>query len=510
MTELEAASLKILEMRNIIKSFGNYRALDEVCLTVKKGSIHAIVGENGAGKSTLMNVLSGVYPYGSYSGEILFGEKPCHFQGIKDSESCGIAIIHQELTLIPELTVYENIFLGNEQKKGIVIDFESTRSKALDVLKRLELEVDINAKIKELGIGKQQLVEIAKALRKNAKLLILDEPTAVLSDEDSQRLLVLMESLKSEGVTCILISHKLQEIEQVADEITVIRDGKTICTLPRGCDKDEMICAMIGRELQNRYPKRDDTIQDKVGFALKDWTVYDPLTGKKRIDGANLQVKKGEVVGIAGISGAGRSELFMSVFGGLYGDNISGQVLKNGVEISTKTVKEAISNRIAYLPEDRKQSGLVLIDSIKDNATLASLTDYKKKLFIDDAKEQRIVNYYAEELEIKCRDIFQLAGELSGGNQQKILLAKWLLTKPEVLILDEPTRGIDIGAKYEIYLFINDQAALGKSIILISSDMDELLGLSDRAYVLSNTKIVAELSKSEMSAHAIMDKIVTA
>lgn len=501
----------ILKMENIVKEFPGVKALNNVNFQVERGSIHALVGENGAGKSTLMNVLGGIYPYGTYTGNIIFEGSVCEFKNIKDSELKGIAIIHQELALIPYLSIAENLFLGNERAKHGLIDWNVTYKHAKEILQRVGLDEDPNARIKDIGVGKQQLVEIAKALSKNAKLLVLDEPTASLNETDSENLLNLMLELKKNGMTSIIISHKLNEVATVADKITVIRDGSTIETLVKGQDEiteQRIIRGMVGRDMTDRFPPRESHIGE-VAFEIRDWTVDDPIiAGKKRLDQVNLKVRRGEVVGIAGLMGAGRTELAMSVFGRLYGSNVQGEVYKDGVKIQTKTVKEAIDNKIAYVTEDRKSAGLVLIDDVRHNITLSDLSKVSRHSVIEEETEIHVAEEYRKRLGIRCSSVFQKTGNLSGGNQQKTVLGKWILTQPDVLILDEPTRGIDVGAKYEIYTIINQLAAEGKCVIMISSELPEVLGISDRVYVMNDGRIVGELDQSEASPENVMQCIM--
>ena len=505
----------ILEMNHITKAFSGVKALDDVNLKVKKGEIHALCGENGAGKSTLMNVLSGVYGYGTYDGDIVYKGETCKFHQIKDSEKKGIVIIHQELALSPYLSVAENVFMGNEQTslKG-VINWTRTRSMAKEALAHVGLENEnLNAPVNSLGVGKQQLIEIAKAMAKNVELLILDEPTAALNDEESAQLLEIMLELRKKGVTCIIISHKLNEISYVADSITIIRDGHTIETLKKGVDElseDRIIKGMVGREMNNRYPIRENCPIGDVVMEVKDWTVYHPeIAYKKVLKGLNLNVRAGEVVGLAGLMGAGRTEFAMSLFGHSYGQKISGHVFMHGKEVSTKTVRDAIENKIAYTSEDRKTYGLVLIDDIKHNMTMAALPDYYSNgPIVDKNKENVEAEAYKKRIKVKATSINQTVGSLSGGNQQKVVLSKWMMTKPDVLILDEPTRGIDVGAKYEIYCAINDMAREGKAIIVISSEMQEIIGTCDRAYIINEGRIAGELNKYELSQESIMKCIM--
>ncbi|MDA3957215.1 multiple monosaccharide ABC transporter ATP-binding protein [Oceanispirochaeta sp.] len=502
----------ILEMRDITKLFPGVKALDNVNLKVKECQIHALVGENGAGKSTLMNVLSGVYPAGTYSGDIIYKGDVCQFKEIKESEKKGIVIIHQELALIPYLSIAENVFLGNEQQSAMgVIDWDLTRTRTIELLKKVRLHDHPDTKIKDIGVGKQQLIEIVKALAKDVKLLILDEPTAALNEEDSDNLLNLLLDLKEHGIASIIISHKLNEVTRVADEITVIRDGATIETLKKGSDditEDRIIKGMVGRELTDRFPRREPHVGD-VMFEVANWNVFDPMNeDRKVINNVSINVRKGEVVGIAGLMGAGRTELAMSLFGKSYGRHITGQTYKDGKEIHLKSVSDAIKNGLAYVTEDRKTAGLILIDDIKRNITLTSLNKISKNMVVNDNMEIRIGEKYREKLNIKSSSILQKTGNLSGGNQQKVVLSKWIFSEPDILILDEPTRGIDVGAKYEIYPIINQLAAQGKSIIMISSELPEVLGMCDRIYVMNEGNIVGELAKDEATPESIMKCIM--
>ncbi len=506
----------ILEMNHITKEFSGVKALDDVNLKVKKGEIHALCGENGAGKSTLMNVLSGVYPYGSYLGKIMYKGEEGQFKKIKDSESKGIVIIHQELALSPYLSIAENVFLGNEQcaARG-VISWVKTDAEATEMLKKVGLENEnVNQPVNALGVGKQQLIEIAKALAKNVELLILDEPTAALNDEESAKLLEIMLELKKQGMTMIIISHKLNEISYVADSITVIRDGKTIETLEKEKDdfsEDRIIKGMVGREMTNRYPIREGIDLGEVVFEVKDWNVYHPEDADRQVlKSVNMKVRAGEVVGLAGLMGAGRTELAMSVFGKSYGQKISGKVYINGKEVNLKNVRTAIDHKLAYVSEDRKNYGLVLIEDIKRNMTMSALRKYfSNNGIVNDNEEILKAEEYKKRINIKANSIDQAVGSLSGGNQQKVVLSKWMLTQPDVLILDEPTRGVDVGAKYEIYCVINELAKAGKAIVIISSEMPEIIGTCDRLYVINEGHIAGELSKDEMTQETIMGCIMT-
>ena len=499
-------------MKSITKEFPGVKALDDVNLVVKRGSIHALVGENGAGKSTLMKVLSGIYPYGSYSGDILYNGEECRFTKIKDSEGKGIVIIHQELALIPYMTIGENMFLGNERGKAFNIDWGKTYAEADKYLGEVGLNESSRTLIKDIGVGKQQLVEIAKALSKHAQLLILDEPTSSLNESDSKALLDLLLKFKEEGMTSIIISHKLNEVSYVADDITVIRDGKTIETLHKGVDdisEDRIIRGMVGREIADRFPKRHGVEIGDVSMEVKDWTVYHPIYREKKVvDNVSLNVRRGEVLGISGLMGAGRTELAMSIFGRSYGSNISGELYINGEKVTLNSVKDAIKHKLAYVTEDRKGNGLILSNPIMTNTTLANLPGVSNRGIIDTDKEYGVAEEYREKLKTKCTGVVQNVGNLSGGNQQKVLLAKWMFADPDILILDEPTRGIDVGAKYEIYCIINQLVSEGKSVIMISSELPEILGMSDRIYVLNEGEIVGEFDREEATQEKIMAAIL--
>ncbi|MCR4648419.1 MAG: sugar ABC transporter ATP-binding protein [Lachnospiraceae bacterium] len=501
----------LLEMQNITKIFPGVKALDNVNLQVEEGEIHALVGENGAGKSTLMNVLSGIYPYGSYEGKIIYDGQECKFTNIKDSEALGIVIIHQELALIPYMTIGENMFLGNEQGKSWKIDWAETYGKSDEYLRTVGLKESSRTLIKDIGVGKQQLVEIAKALAKNAKLLILDEPTSSLNENESKDLLDLLLKFKENGLTSIIISHKLNEISYVADKITVIRDGATIETLDKKTDdisEARIIKGMVGREISDRFPKREKNIGE-INFEVKDWNAYHPIYSEKKIiDHVSIYARKGEILGICGLQGAGRTEFAMSVFGKSYGEKIKGTIIKDGKEIHLNNVQEAIKNKLAYVTEDRKGNGLILSNSIKFNTTLANLDAVSKNSVINKDKEYAVAVEYKEKLKTKCPTVEQNVGNLSGGNQQKVLLAKWMFADPDILILDEPTRGIDVGAKYEIYCIMNQLATEGKTVIMISSEMPELLGMCDRLYIMNEGRIVGEMQAEEATQESIMARII--
>ncbi len=501
----------ILEMRGISKSFPGVKALRDVNLVVDEGEIHAICGENGAGKSTLMKVLSGVYPYGSYEGEIVYQGQERRFSRIADSEHLGIIIIHQELALVPLLSIAENIFLGNEPARMGVIDWGVAFSRTRELLAKVGLRELPDALITNLGIGKQQLVEIAKALAKKVKLLILDEPTASLNETDSDALLRLLVEFKSQGITSIIISHKLNELAKVADKITVIRDGATVETIDCHAEKiseGRIIKSMVGREMSDRYPHRVPKIGELL-FSVKNWRVEHPQhAGREVIKGVDLHVGRGEIVGIAGLMGAGRTEFAMSVFGHAYGRNITGQAFMNGKEIDVSSIQKAVAAGIAYVTEDRKSLGLVLSEDIKNNVTLANLPGIAWRGIIDNHREAKIAYQYRGLLKIRSSGIFQKTLNLSGGNQQKVVLSKWLFAQPQVLILDEPTRGIDVGAKYEIYTIVNELADSGKGVIVISSEMPELLGICDRIYVMNEGRFVDEMPAKDATQEKIMASIM--
>ncbi|HEY2256443.1 MAG TPA: multiple monosaccharide ABC transporter ATP-binding protein [Variovorax sp.] len=498
-------------MRGITKTFPGVNALDNVNLAVRTGEIHAVVGENGAGKSTLMKVLSGVYPCDSYAGEIRFEGQLRRFRDIADSEKLGIIIIHQELALVPLLSIAENIFLGNEPARAGVIDWFAAYAKTRELLAKVGLHEPPTALVTNLGVGKQQLVEIAKALAKQVKLLILDEPTASLNESDSDALLALLLGLKAQGISSILISHKLNEIAKVADSITVLRDGATVETMDcrsEPISEDRIIRGMVGRDMAHRYPQRQPAIGETV-FEVSDWRVHHALHGEReQIKGVSLHVKRGEIVGIAGLMGAGRTEFAMSVFGRSWGQRISGTVRMHGKEVDVSTIRRAIDHGIAYVTEDRKSLGLVLDEDIRKNVTLANLAEVSERGVIDEGLEFKVANGFRRRLNIRSAGVDQKVVNLSGGNQQKVVLSKWLFAKPELLILDEPTRGIDVGAKYEIYTLIDRLAGDGKGILMISSELPELLGMCDRIYVMNEGRFVAEFPAAEASQEKIMRVIV--
>ena len=502
----------ILQMREIVKEFPGVRALDGVTLEVRRGEIHSICGENGAGKSTLMKVLSGVYPYGSYEGQIFYMGEEAKFKNIKESENAGIVIIHQELTMIPELSITENIFMGNEIVKHGLIDWEEARQRTMELMERVGLNLNPNTLIKNLGVGQQQMVEIAKALSKNVKLLILDEPTSALNEADSANLLELMRDLKSKGITCIMISHKLNEIAAISDAVTVIRDGRTVETYPVEAghvDEDRIISSMVGRAIENRYPPHESH-PGEIIFEVSDWCVEDPnVPGRMVCKNSSFHVRAGEIVGFAGLMGAGRTELMRSIFGHNYGIFHGGTVKMKGRELSLPSVSAAIEAGIAYVPEDRKNLGLNLLDSIRMTIVSANLKAILRGRLLDSDKELQAAEQSRKALRIKTSSVDAGVTTLSGGNQQKVVLGKWMFTQPEVLILDEPTRGIDVGAKYEIYRLIHEMADQGKAVILVSSELPELLGMSDRIYTICEGSITGVIDSKDADQEKLMRLMTT-
>lgn len=498
----------ILEMNDISKEFTGVKALSNVNFKVEEGEIHCLIGENGAGKSTLMKVLSGVYPYGTYDGDIVFEGNVQQFNKISDSVSTGIAIIYQELALFPDLTVYENIFAGNEVKIGGIIDWNRTIVEAKRLLRKVKLNINPDTLVNDLSVGKRQLVEIAKALSKEVKLLILDEPTAALNEDDSENLLELLKELKNQGITCIMISHKLKEVISIADKATVIRDGKTICTLDatKGEITESVIIKnMVGREIEDIYPKRVKKEEGKKILELHNWSAYDPQLGRQVVKDVNLHVKKGEIVGIAGLMGSGRTELALSIFGNAKTYKLEGDMMWNDSLTRLKHTSDAIKAGIAYVTEDRKDDGLFLLQDIKSNISAANLKGIASQGVINDNEEIKVAEQYKQSLHIKASSLEQLVGNLSGGNQQKVSIGKWLFVGPKLLILDEPTRGIDVGAKFEIYTVMNKLIEEGLSIVMISSELGEVLGMSDRVYVMAQGEIKGELKIEEADQEKIME-----
>jgi putative multiple sugar transport system ATP-binding protein len=499
----------ILEMKNITKTFPGVRALKNVTFSVKRGEIHCLVGENGAGKSTLMKVLSGVFPYSEFEGMIIFNGREVKFTSIHDSEAAGIGIIYQELALVPEMMVYENVMLGHEIRRGLTIDVHEMIKETEKLLERVHLKVHPTVKIKDLGIGKQQLVEIAKALSRNIKLLILDEPTAALNEDDCENLLNIIRELKSQGVTCIMISHKLKEVLNIADTITVLRDGETICTLDNKTDtvnEQVLIKHMVGRSIENIFPSRTSHIQPEIILEVRNWNAFDPRIGRQVLRDVNFNVRKGEVVGLAGLVGSGRTELARSLFGNPDGYQLAGEMIFKGEKRRFTHPRQAIQAGLAYASEDRKRNGLVLIQPVRSNITLANLEEIANRQgVVIDEKEVQVATEYVKSLSIKTPSVEQLVLNLSGGNQQKVSVAKWLFVNPDLLILDEPTRGIDVGAKWEIHTIMNNLVSKGMSILMISSELPEILGMSDRVYVMANGHITGELQAKEATQEKVME-----
>ncbi|MBG0786484.1 MAG: sugar ABC transporter ATP-binding protein [Anaerolineaceae bacterium] len=497
----------ILEMKHITKEFPGVKALDDVSFKVERENIHCLVGENGAGKSTLMKVLSGVYPYGSYEGEIYLDGELQKYKNPHDSEEAGIAVIYQELALVPEMTVYENVFLGHEIRNGINVDINETIKQTLKVLNQVGLKINPTTKVKDLGIGKQQLVEIAKALSRKAKLLILDEPTSALNESDSENLLELLKGLKAQGVTSVLITHKLKEVIAIADKVTVLRDGLSVVTLnPEAGEvtEDSLIRNMVGRSIENIYPDREKPSKKEVVFEVREWSAYDPRKGRKILKDVNIKLHKGEVVGITGLMGAGRTELALSLFGNTDNYQISGEMFIDGKPVKFNSPGKAIQAGLAYVTEDRKGNGLILIQDVKSNITIANLKRVLNYGIINENAEIKHAREYSDSLNIKTPSIEQVVLNLSGGNQQKVSLAKWLYVQPDIMILDEPTRGIDVGAKYEIFTIMNRLVSEGMSIIMISSEMSEILGMTDRIYVISSGEVTGEMETSKADQESIM------
>ena len=493
-----------LEMRNITKTFPGVRALDGVSLDLERGEIHALVGENGAGKSTLMKILGGVYPHPHYGGEIFIEGSTRQFGGVRDAEKAGIAVIYQELSLVREMSVGENIFLGREPRRLGVIRWEELYRRARELLDDLHLQIDPHTLIRNLGIGQQQLVEIAKALSHDARILVLDEPTAALTDGEVETLFGILNKLRARGVAMIYISHKLNEVFRISDRITVLRDGKTVGTNARSeWTEPQIIARMVGREVGDIFPVMDH-VQGDVVFAVEKFSVEDPaVTGKKLVDSVSFSVRRGEVLGIAGLMGAGRSDLLMAIFGAHAG-RVSGQVKLEGRRIHISNPADAIKQGIGFVTEDRKRFGLVLDQTILKNMTLAGLRRISGRFITSIDAESAAGERAMKDLRVKANSVFTIAGTLSGGNQQKVVLAKWLLTNPRVLFLDEPTRGIDVGAKQEIYTQINKLAKSGLAIVLVSSELPEVLGMSDRVLVLHEGRVTGEFTRADATPEEVM------
>lgn len=496
--------MSLLEMKQIVKEFPGVKALDGVSVTLETGEFHALVGENGAGKSTLMKVLSGVYPIGSYQGDILINDEVKEFRGIRDAEAAGIAIIFQELSLVKELTVGENIFLGKEPARFGIINWPELYHKTARLLDDLHLQIDPRTPVGSLGIGQQQLVEIAKALSQEAKILVLDEPTAALTESEVKTLFTILKKLKERGVGMIYISHKLDEVFRMSDRITVLRDGRTVGTnAAADLTKDKVIAMMVGRDVGDIFPKPDHEFGD-VALEVRGLTAYSTDVGdKKLVDNVGFSVRKGEVLGIAGLMGAGRTELLMAIFGAWRGKT-DGEISVEGRNVGIGSPTNAIENGIGFVTEDRKRFGLILDQTILDNMTLAGLTRLSGAFLTNRTKETIAVGESMRSLRVKANSPLTVTGTLSGGNQQKVVLGKWLLTNPKVLFLDEPTRGIDVGAKQEIYAEINRLAKEGLAIVLVSSELPEVLGLSDRVLVLHEGRVTGQFTRDDATPEKVM------
>jgi len=496
--------MTLLEMKNITKTFPGVKALDGVTVDLNQGEIHALVGENGAGKSTLIKILAGVYPHPEYGGEIMLDGVERRFGNVRDSETTGVAVIYQEMSLVKDLGVAENIFLGRAPRRLGVINWEELFSRAQKLLDELHLQIDPRTPVRNLGIGQQQLVEIAKALSQNARILVLDEPTAALTDAEVETLFGILNGLRARGVGMIYISHKLDEVFRISDRITVLRDGKTIDTnATSDLNESRVIAQMVGRAVDHIFPEATHE-RGEVTFEARNVTVEDPaVPGKLLVDDVGFTVRKGEVLGIAGLMGSGRTELLMAIFGAHAGRK-SAEVFVRGKQIQINSPADAIKHGVAFVTEDRKRYGLILEQTILRNMTLAGLRKLSGRFFTDENAEAAAGQRAANDLRIKAPSVFTIAGTLSGGNQQKVVLAKWLLTNPGVLFLDEPTRGIDVGAKQEIYAQINRLAESGLAIVLVSSELPEVLGLSDRVIVLHEGRVTGEFIRSEATPEAVM------
>lgn len=496
----------ILDIRNVTKEFPGIVALSDVSIQIQRGKVHGLCGENGAGKSTLMKILSGVYPYGSYEGTILYENRELKLEerSIRQALEEGIAIVYQELTLVPSMTVGENIFLGKEPMENGVINWDKLYAQTRQILEKYKLDVSPNAMVKNLGVGKMQMVEIAKALSENAKILILDEPTSALSEIEIDKLMDILVTLKEHGVTCIYITHKLEEFFRTTDNVTVLRDGKTIVTQPtRELNQEKLVKHMVGREMKERFPQSNRQ-PGEIIFEVENLVASDPNdTGRKILNGVSFDLRKGEILGIAGLMGSGRTELVTTIFGE-YGNIISGTIMLNGHTLNIKSARDAMLNGISLVPEDRKGQGLVLIQSILRNISLANLDQFAAFFRIDQDAELEAATRQSKNLSIKAFNLHAQVDSLSGGNQQKVVIAKWLLTNPQILIMDDPTRGVDVGAKFEIYKLMNELAEKGVSIIMISSELEEVIGMSDRIMVMHQGRTGGTLNVKNATQEKIM------
>jgi D-xylose transport system ATP-binding protein len=496
----------LLEISHVTKQFLGVTALSDVSIQVRRGEIHGLCGENGAGKSTLMKILCGVYPHGTYQGEIVYDGRPLRLgtRSIRQAVEEGIAIVYQELTLVPGMTVAENIFLGKEPHRGPTIDRERLLADTAALLKRFKLEVSPFDVVGDLGVGQMQMTEIAKALSEDAKVLILDEPTSALSEAEVDRLMEILRELNAQGVTCIYISHKLEELFRITDAITVLRDGKVVATRPTAeLTLEKLVGLMVGREMKERFPK-GNRAPGEVFFRVEGLRAADPADPDREVlKGVSLELRKGEILGIAGLMGSGRSELVTTLFGE-FGRVTGGRVELDGKPIAIRSAREAMAHRIGLVPEDRKRQGLVLIQSILQNMSLPNLDRFSGFMRVDGDAEQAAVLRHATSLAIKAPSLQAAVESLSGGNQQKVVISKWLMSEPRILILDDPTRGVDVGAKYEIYKIMNQLAESGFAIIMISSDLEEVLGMSDRVMVMWEGRSNGTLEIGQATQEKIM------
>ena len=496
----------ILDIQNVTKKFPGVTALKDVSIQVKRGEIHGLCGENGAGKSTLMKILCGVYPYGTYEGDVIYNGEELKLEGstIHQAGELGIAIVYQELTLVPLMSVGENVFLGKEPIKAKSIDWNVVYANTQEILSRYRLDVDPRAMVKDLGVGKMQMVEIAKALSEDAKVLILDEPTSALTEAEIDKLMEILEILKSHGVTCIYITHKLDEFFRTTDSVTVLRDGQTVVTKPtKELTEELLVKYMVGREMTERFPPGNRQ-PGEVMFEVKDLKATDPNNSSKEVlSGVSFDLRRGEILGIAGLMGAGRTELVTTIFGE-YGKITEGSIILEGEALKIKDSRDAIEHGISLVPEDRKGQGLILIQTILNNVSLPNLGQFAKFGRLDKDAELRASMKQASNLAIKAPNLQVLVSALSGGNQQKVVIAKWLMSNPKILIMDDPTRGVDVGAKYEIYKLMNELAEQGVSIIMISSELEEVLGMSDRVMVMHEGRSNGTLDIAEATQEKIM------
>ena len=484
----------LLRMKNISKSFPGVKALDKVNLELRAGEVHALLGENGAGKSTLIKVLGGIYSLDE--GEIEIEGKKVSIESVHDASRNNISIIHQELVLVPYMTVAENIYLGRESGKGFTVNISKMEKDAQKILDDLGMDIDARELVMNLPIAKQQMVEITKAVSVNAKILVMDEPTSSISDREVENLFNIMRDLTKKGVGIIYISHKMSELEEICDRVTVMRDGEYVGTkVVKETNKDELIAMMVGRTLTNYYV-RDFLPTDEVILKVEN------LKDGDKVKEVSFELRKGEIIGFAGLVGAGRSEAMQAIFG--LSKDVSGDIHIEGKKVSIKEPKDAIKNGLALVPESRKEQGLYLLQDIKYNTTIEVLDDFIKNLKVDSKKEVEITKKYIDMMATKTPSQEQIISNLSGGNQQKVMIGRWLATNPKILILDEPTRGIDVGAKSEIYKIMNDLVKKGVSIIMISSELPEIINMSDRVYVMGAGTIRGCINHEEISQESIM------